>query len=473
MNLFPVILLVAGLLVGALAAWLVSRNRAEADCSRRLADAQAGQMRLYAEAEGKARYSEAQAAELRQQLQSREAEITVLRSDLDAERQTKTGALTKLDAFEQSFAEQKRMIELMKTEMTDTFNALSAAALKSSNEDFLRLASERLDKVVSDTRGRLGEHQAALDGMLKPLSETLKRYEEQLRIVEKSRDEAYGGLRQQLQHLATTHENLQKETSRLVTALRKPHVRGRWGEMQLRRVAELSGMSSHCDFTEQQTVDTDKGRIRPDMIVHLPMEREIVVDAKVSLDAYLDAVAAASEEERRSKMEKHGQQVREHMKKLGSKDYWSQFDRSPEFVVMFIPGESFLSAALDHDATLIEDGIQKGVIIATPTTFIALLRAIAYGWRQEQVTKNAQLVSLLGRELYERMSVVAKHLNDLGSSIGRSMDTYNKLVGSMESRVMPSIRKFRELGVSAQEEIAPIEQLDKKPRNLSLLDSDS
>lgn len=240
--------------------------------------------------------------------------------------------------------------------------------------------------------------------------------------------------------------------------------------MQLRRVAELSGMSMHCDFTEQLSVDTEKGKIRPDMIVHLPMEREIVVDSKVSLDAYLDAVSASTEDERRTKMEKHAQQVRTHMNKLASKEYWSQFKQSPEFVVLFIPGESFLSSALEIDTALIEDGIQRRVIIATPTTVIALLRAIAYGWRQEQMTKNAEEISELGRQLYERMTTLAQHFDNIGSNLEKAIAAYNKAVGSMESRILPSVRKFRELGATGADEIPIIEQIDQKPRNLSILE---
>jgi DNA recombination protein RmuC len=218
-------------------------------------------------------------------------------------------------------------------------------------------------------------------------------------------------------------------------------------------------------------MDTEKGRIRPDMIVHLPMEREIIVDSKVSLEAYLDAVSASAEDERKTKMEKHAQQIRTHMNKLASKDYWSQFKQSPEFVVLFIPGESFLSSALEIDNTIIEDGIQKRVIIATPTTFIALLRAIAYGWRQEQMTKNAQEISELGRQLYERMNTLVQHFDSIGSNLEKAIGAYNKAVGSMESRILPSVRRFKELGVTGADEIPVVEQIDQTPRSLSLLDS--
>jgi DNA recombination protein RmuC len=464
-----VLYVIAGIVIGGTIVWISASLRLKGFYERRIAEVEMGHAGELAEVRGRASSAEAVNNELRQQIGQKEGVAAGLRAELEEERRARVEALTRLEGAQKNFDEQKALIETMKKEMSYTFNALSSAALKSSSEDFLRLASESLGKVVADTKGKLGEHQAAMDGMIKPLAETLKRYEEQIKAMEEGRHRAYGSLTEQLRALATTQENLQRETSNLVTALRKPQVRGRWGEMQLRRVAELSGMSTHCDFTEQQSVDTDKGRIRPDMVVHLPMEREIVVDAKVSLEAYLDAIAAQTEEERKAKMEKHAQQVRAHMNRLASKDYWNQFSRSPEFVVLFIPGESFLSAAVDMDATLIEDGMQKGVIISTPTTFIALLRAIAYGWRQEQITKNAQQISALGKELYERMSTMAKYFDDLGTAIERSVASYNRMVGSMESRVLPSVRKFRELGVGGSGEIPELEQIDQSPRPLSLL----
>ena len=461
---------VFGVLIGGVCAWLITSARLQKKYAEQIAVVQSSYSKQITELEKRAGGFEARVEELRHQAQARDAEIGRTRHELDGERQSKVEALTKLEAAQQSFEEQKALIEAMKTEMTDTFNALSSAALKSSSEDFLRLASEHLGKVVSDTKGRLGEHQAALDGMIKPLYETLKRYDDQIKSIEESRHKAYGSLEEQLRTLASTQENLQRETSNLVSALRRPEVRGRWGEMQLRRVAELSGMSVHCDFTEQLSVDTDKGRIRPDMLVHLPMEREIVVDSKVSLEAYLEAVSAASEDERKAGMAKHAQQVRMHMNKLASKEYWSQFRKSPEFVVLFMPGESFLGAALDSDSTLIEDGIERRVIIATPTTFIALLRAIAYGWRQEQITKNAQEISELGRQLYERMSTLVQHFDNVGSSLEKAIGAYNKAVGSMETRILPSVRRFKELGVTGAEEMPVIEQIDQKARSLDIIE---
>ncbi len=334
--------------------------------AKQIGDLQVSYSNQITDLEKRASGAEARVEELRQQVGQKDSEISQVRKELEVETTSKVEAFTRLEESQKGLEEQKALIETMKAEMTDTFNALSSAALKSSSEDFLRLASEHLGKVVAETKGKLGEHQVAIDGLIKPLHEALKRYEEQVRLIEESRHKAYGSLEEQLRSLASTHEQLQKETSNLVSALKKPQVRGRWGEITLRRVAELSGMSAHCDFTEQISVETESGRLRPDMVVHLPMEREIVVDAKVSLDAYLDALSALTEDERKAKLEKHAQQVRAHMNKLGSKEYWTQFKQSPEFVVLFIPGESFLSSALDVDGTLIEDGIQKRVIIATP-----------------------------------------------------------------------------------------------------------
>jgi DNA recombination protein RmuC len=462
-----------GIVIGGLVVWFLAKSRFQGIYTKQIADLQVSYLNQVTGLEKRASGAEARIEELRQQIEQRDSEINQIRNELGTEKQLKVEAHTRLEESQKNLDEQKSLLEAMKTEMTDTFNALSSAALKSSSEDFLRLASEHLGKVVVETKGKLGEHQAAIDGLIKPLHEALKRYEEQVRLIEESRHKAYGSLEEQLRALASTHEQLQKETSNLVSALKKPQVRGRWGEITLRRVAELSGMSVHCDFTEQISVETESGRLRPDMIVHLPMEREIVVDAKVSLDAYLDALSASTDDERKAKMDKHAQQVRAHMNRLGSKEYWSQFKQSPEFVVLFIPGESFLSSALDVDSTLIEDGIQKRVIIATPTTFIALLRAIAYGWRQEQITKNAQEISILGKELYERIHTLVKHFVDIGSAIGKAMDSYNKVIGSMELRVLPSVRKFKELGVTGAEEIPVLEQIDKTPRSLSLLESES
>jgi len=440
---------ILGIIIGAVVTWLMASFRL-------------GRLG------GRVRGAEAVNEELRTQVQRRESEMDQVRKDIDAERQVKVEALTRLDAAQKGFEEQKALIETMKKEMTDTFNALSSAALKSSSEDFLRLASQHLGNIVTDTKGRLGEHQTAIDGLVKPLQEALKRYEEQINALEAKRRQDYGGLEEQIKTLTSTHQQLQRETSSLVTALRKPQVSGSWGQLSLKRTAELAGMASYCDFYEQVSVNTEAGRLRPDMIIRLPNGREIVVDAKAPVDAYLNATSASSEEERQKGLTNYVNQVRAHMNALGAKSYWEQFPKSPEIVVMFLPGESFFSAALEHDPALIEDSSLKKVVLATPTTFIALLKAIAYGWQQEQMTKNAQQISMLGKELYERISTLSGHFGDVGNSIEKAVAAYNRAVGSLESRVLPSVRRFKELGATGAEEIPVLEQIDQKPRELDM-----
>jgi DNA recombination protein RmuC len=303
---------------------------------------------------------------------------------------------------------------------------------------------------------------------VRPLSDSLKRFDEQVRGLETTRQKAYTSLEEQIRGLSTAQGQLQKETANLVTALRKPQVRGRWGEMTLKRVAELAGMAEHCDFTEQVTAGGEGGRIRPDMIVRLPGEREIVVDAKVSLEAYLDAVAAETEELRAGHLARHAAQMRTHLNQLAAKGYWEQFERAPEFVVMFIPGESFFAAAIESDRELVEDGMKKGVVLATPTTLMALMRAVAFGWRQEQVARNAQEISDLGREVYERMRVLAGHLGRVGKGLDGATAAYNSAVGSLESRVLPAARRFKDLGAATGEEIPELEPLKNDPRSLSV-----
>jgi DNA recombination protein RmuC len=435
--------LITGLLAGGAAAWLYAKGRAAS--SERLVE------------------------ELREQANGRAEELSGVREALDAERQARARAEAELGASLENLKEQRALLEAMKKEMTDTFNALSSAALKSSSEDFLRLASEHVGRLLADTRGRLGEHSAAMDGLIKPLKENLKRYEEHIRDIEAKRGRDYTSLDEQIRQLATTHRELQKETGNLVTALRKPHVRGRWGEITLRNVVELAGMSSHCDFTEQVSVATEQGRQRPDMVVHMPGGHDIVVDSKVSMEALLESASAESEEGRREALRRHASHVKEHVNRLGSKSYWQQFEKSPELAVLFI-SEAAMTTALEADPTLIEDSLSKKVLISTPTTLFALLTAVAYGWRQEQVTKNAEAIATLGRELYDRVAVWARHINDVGAALGRGIEAYNKAVGSMEARVLPSVRRFKELGAATSEEIPGPTQVEQAPRNLNLIE---
>ncbi|PJA19716.1 MAG: DNA recombination protein RmuC, partial [Deltaproteobacteria bacterium CG_4_10_14_0_2_um_filter_43_8] len=352
---------------------------------------------------------------------------------------------------------------------------LSGESLKSNNQAFLQLAKQSLETVLNQAMGDMSQKEIAIKNIVKPLEDVLKKYESQVIELEKTRVGAYSTLESQIKMLMSSEQQLQKETNNLVTALRRPEVRGRWGEMTLKRVVELAGMTSYCDYVEQVSVDTDKGRLRPDMIVHLPSDREIVIDSKVSLDAYLDAIASQSEDAKESFLVKHSQQITKHMRELSEKNYWDQFPRAPEFVVMFIPGESFLASALEKDPAIIEKGMEDRVIIATPTTLIALLRAIAYGWRQEQITKHAQEIAVLGKEMYDRFQPFLEHVNKVGGSLNQSVVSFNKMIMSLERRVMVSVKKFKELGAAGDKElpeVQPIEQIPMKAQATEKLENE-
>jgi DNA recombination protein RmuC len=413
------------------------------------------------------------AEELKRQIAQRDEAVDKIRDDLTATRQAKTSAETKLEETLKSVEEQKKLLERAEEKLTTTFQALSGESLKSNNKAFIELAKETLETVLNKAKGDLGEKQESVKNIVDSLDGALKRYEQQVTELEKKRATDYGSLESQIKSLVLPNQLLQRETGNLVTALRRPEVRGRWGEITLKRVVELAGMSEHCDFTEQVSVTTEEGKLRPDMIVHLPAGREIVVDSKVSLDAYIDATIAQDEEQKKTLMEKHAQQVRKHMKDLAGKSYWEQFPKTPEFVVMFIPGESFLSAALYVDHTLIEEGMELKVIIVTPTTLMALLRAIAFGWRQEQIGRNAQEIADLGKEIYDRFQPFIQHINKTSDCISQTTVSFNKMIMSLERRVMVSVRKFKELGAAGDTElpeIQPVEQMPMKSQSTEKID---
>jgi DNA recombination protein RmuC len=355
--------------------------------------------------------------------------------------------------------------------MAETFQALADAALRSTQQTFLDSARGTLETVRVEMTGDMTQRQTAVETVVKPLADSLVRLETQIRDLESARQRAFGGIEQQLQNLVQTELGLQKETASLVTALRAPQVRGRWGEITLRRVAELAGMVDRCDFMEQETHETETGRIRPDMIVKLPDGRTIVVDAKVPLTAYLDAVAATSEADRKNALMRHSQQVAKHVDQLSNKTYWQQFQPAPEFVILFLPGDHFFSAALEYKPALVEDAARLKILIATPATFIAILKGVAYGWRQEQLAENAEQIRELAAELFDRIVNLQTHFNEIGRSLGKSVESYNKCVGSLESRLYPSLRRIRELGATTAEEPPPPEHIDVVPRTPDLFES--
>ncbi|MBA3581804.1 MAG: DNA recombination protein RmuC [Gammaproteobacteria bacterium] len=363
------------------------------------------------------------------------------------------------------------------TDIAHQFSHLSAQALKNNNDNFLKLAEENFRKHEIQAKHELDKKEKSIEELLKPVKEALVKTEIQLREIEKDRKHSLGAVEQHLKSVAESQARLQQETRNLVNALRKPQVRGQWGEATLKRIAELSGMVEYCDFHEQISVDSEQGRQRPDMIVRMPDQRELIVDAKTPLDAYLSAIEAQTDADKQTFLLKHASNIRSHIKSLASKSYWSQFKNSPDYVILFIPGEQFLSAALEQDYDLMDYALSNRVILATPTTLIALLRAVAFGWRQQAVAANAEHIQQLGVELYNRLSTFTGHLSKLGRQLRSSVESYNNSVGSLENSVLPGARKFTELGVEQKKSLEDLSSIDITPRspisNLSVDDEKS
>lgn len=352
----------------------------------------------------------------------------------------------------------------------DSFSALSSRALRENNEEFLKLARENFSKQQNTAESRLNEKEKAFDEIVSPIKEILKKTDTQLKKLESDRQQTYGSISQFLQNMTETQNQLQGETRNLVQALRRPEVRGRWGELTLRRLAELAGLVERCDFFEQEHLNTSDGAMRPDMVIRMPDQREIVVDAKTPLDAYLTATEQTDDKERKIFLVQHAKQVRGRVKELSKKAYWAQFKNTPDFVVLFIPGDQFLSAALEQDHSLLEDALAQHVILATPTSLVALLRAIAFGWRQQATTENAEVIRKLGEEMYSRLATFVGHLGKVGSSLDKSVDHYNKAIGSLERQVFPNARKFKDLGIETRKTLPHVDSIEKLTRQHTSID---
>ncbi|MGH8495786.1 MAG: DNA recombination protein RmuC [Gammaproteobacteria bacterium] len=361
-------------------------------------------------------------------------------------------------------AERRAALELAAERMTHTFETLAGQSMESNSATFLKIAKEHLGQYQERARSELGAREQAIENLVRPIREALSKTEQQIAQIEKERQHAFGSITTQLAGMAASQQALQSETRNLVNALRRPEVRGRWGEITLRRVVELAGMVEYCDFYEQEHTLSPDGAVRPDMIIRMPERRELVVDVKTPLDAYLAAIEAPNEEERTVALVRHARHMRERVHALSSKTYWSQFSQSPEFVILFVPGEQFLAAALDQDPQLQEDAFQKKVILTTPATLVGLLKVVAYGWRQIDLAENAEKICDLATDLYIRLASFTDHLAALGKRLGSSVDAYNSAVGSLEHKVLPGARKFTEMGVHPRRTIDMLDPLDKTTR---------
>ncbi len=367
---------------------------------------------------------------------------------------------SQLETQQAAFEEKERILEDVRGQFEATFKSLAGDVLRSSSSEFLKLAETRFKTLHTKASSELEKREKAVESLVRPIRETLDKTDQHIRKMDKERHEAFGSLSQHLEFMAKAQEQLQGETRNLVKALRRPEVRGQWGELTLKRLVELAGMVEHCDFEQQHSVDTEQGKQRPDMVVRMPGGREIIVDAKAPMDGYLGAVEANDDSERGRELQRHARNVRGRVRELSSKGYWQQF---PRFVVLFIPGDQFLSSALEVDPKLLEDAMTDKVVLATPSSLVALLRAVAYGWRQEALAENAEHIRTVGEELYGRLSTFAEHLGKLGSSLNRSVESYNKAVRSFDSRVLPGARKFSEMGIQSKKDLPEPEPIERLP----------
>lgn len=446
-----------GLAVGAVTAWLMLRKSAGQEFAAEratLLERLAGKDQQLQEARRGAEAATGQVEQLHVEKTRLKADVATLQTRLEEERKAAEAKLA--------------LLEEARQKLSDAFKALSADALRSNNQSFLELAKATLEKFQEGAKGDLDSRQKAIDQLVKPLKESLEKVDAKVAELEKARAGAYGTLEAHIVSLTSDQRELRTQTANLVKALRTSEVRGRWGEMQLKRAVEMAGMVEHCDFEQQQSADTEAGRLRPDLIIRLPNMRNVVVDAKTPLQAYLEAVQLTDESQKVAKLREHAAQVQRHVVQLGAKEYWKQFQQAPEFVLLFLPGEAIYRAALEHDPSLIEVGAQARVLIASPTILISVLWAVAHVWREELSARSAQEISDLGKVLYDRLRTLVEHFGELGTSLGRATESYNKAVGSFETRVLVAARKFKELGAATGADIAELEDVDKSPRLLHL-----
>jgi DNA recombination protein RmuC len=443
--------------------WLLMREREKNASTRARAESESAVSALNERLAGR----EQQVSELKERAAAQEADTERLRGQVLSLTSERSQLETSLEKERRASQEKLDVLNEAQQKLSDAFKSLSSDALKSNNQSFLELAKATLEKYQEGARGDLERRSQAIGELIGPVRESLEKFDSKIADLEKARAGAYEGLREQVKGLFDSQTQLRDETAKLVKALGSPKAYGRWGEVQLRRLVELAGMLDHCDFVEQQSVETGDGRLRPDMVVTLPAQKTIVVDVKVPMSAFLEASSTDDEQVRSARLADHVRLVKDHMAALSRKSYWEQFDQAPEFVVMFLPNETFLTAALQQDAGLIEHGVEQRVILATPTTLIALLKAVAFGWRQERIAASAAEISDLGNELYKRLCDMGGHLADLGSKLGKAVDSYNRTIGSLETRVLVSARRFQDLAAASEaKSIAQLEPLDQVPRRL-------